>query len=361
MAKPTKAKEPTTGIHESAKALLLDFAKRYGSNVVRSMAATKELFKVTRLPTGIASLDRALDGGIPMGKIIEIYGNEGVGKTSLALQISKSVMNRPENLNKIVIFQDLEESVDYRMAIEKYGLDPDRINIIHPDKGFAAEKMLDALQMAANNEGVCLVVLDSIAALVPANEYEKNLTDGSMAAQRAQLLHRACRKLTDRGFDACPLVFLNQTQDRINTMGYGDKKTTPGGGAMKFYASLRIKLDRVKTITNSKDSEIGFDIQATVVKARYSTPRVRAHYSIMYDVGIDCHRAIANMAVAMNVIVRAGSWYTMMGERYQGLDSLLKRLREDDKAYQELTNLVELAIPKEDDDPDEEISTEEAV
>ena len=121
---------------------------------------------------------------------------------------------------------------------------------------------------------------------------------------------------------------------------------------MKFYASLRIQLARIASLKDSKEQEIGFDVQATCIKARYSTPRAKALYSVVYETGIDCHRALANMAVSMNIIERAGSWYTMLGERYQGLANVLKKLHDDEAQYQELTRLVQAAMPA-GDEPDE--------
>ncbi len=342
MAVKKKADTETSsgGIHPAALALLKDFDKEYSGAVV---TIDNPKFDVHRVPTGVHSLDKILDGGLPIGKLIEIFGPEMSGKTSLALQAAKTVMFLPENLDKLVLFADAETSLDHDMVCEKYGLDPKRVRIVRQSSEIHAEKILDIVLAASSNPGFCLVILDSIAALIPMAEEEKSFEQGSMAATRAALIHRACRKIFRDG-TLCPVIFLNQIQDKIGYMGHGDSTTTPGGKGPKFYASLRLKLTRVKTLKPNKDAApSGFVVQAKAVKARYSRAEQVADFVVDYALGIDTVMSAATLGIQYGIVLKSGAWLTLFEQRYQGMPALCDALRADPALLADLQNNLELA------------------
>lgn len=333
-------------LHPAALELLKAFSKQYGSEVAKCLADNEDFFRVTKIPTGIPSVDKAWSGGLPQGKIVEIYGPEGSGKTSLALHIISKILSDPANKHKIAIFYDIENAVDYEMAATKYGIDAKRFILVPSTSGAGAERYLDMLLESATNDGVCVVALDSVAALVVQKDLEKSLFEGTMAAKRAALLHQALRVLDARGPESCPVLLLNQLQDKINGMGYGETTTTPGGRGMKHYPSLRAKLTRIQSLKNSKGEETGFIVQLKSAKARYSKPNATALFTIDYLLGIDVVTATAEMALTVGLIKKSGTWYTLSinDQKYQGMAAVVKALRDDPKLYEDLNNNLEAAL-----------------
>ncbi|MCK7495073.1 MAG: hypothetical protein MZW92_31295 [Comamonadaceae bacterium] len=331
--------------------LLAQFTKSYGAGSVTLLSQNEEAYRVQKTPTGISTLDRALGGGLPMGKIVECFGPDAAGKTSLALQIAGVTLRLPGNEAKSVLWADCEAALSSEHITNTYKVDPTRFLIARQSKSLPAEVILDMMLDASRSPEICLVVLDSVASLVLGSDFDKCLQDNSMAAQRTALLHRACRYLENREITAPPVLFLNQVQDKLGvTSGYGPTIVTPGGRSLKHHSSLRMELQRIKTLKNSKDIEVGFQTQLKVVKSRYSTPGVKTVFNILYDEGIDVAGAVLDMAIEAGLIHRSGTWYTIglegYGDQYQGMEKLRQVVQKDPILFKELTARVEnLVIP----------------
>jgi recombination protein RecA len=280
---------------------------------------------VRKVATGIWTLDETLSGGIPMAKITEIHGAAGAGKTSLACKIGASMQaHYPE---RYVVYIDAESALDERLAMEIYGLDPERTLIVRPDIEVTAEKLMDILVDSAMNPGVCTVVLDSVAGLVTEGEMKRQGKD-VMVAPVATLLGRTIKKLSSRQDpEAAAVLLLNQMRYAIGNTGI----TTPGGSAVEFYPSLRLRLRRGDPVKQSEE-EIGFICRCQVMKARYSPNRLVTGWSVIYgEEGISTLRSIVTVAMDQGLIVQKGAWFSITGLdlKWQGMEKLLEALRSD--------------------------------
>lgn len=286
---------------------------------------------VRKVPTGIWTLDDTLAGGIPMGKVIEIHGGGGSGKTSLACLISAAFQR--EFPDKSVVYIDAESALDEFLAIEMYGLDPERTLLSRPDIDNTAEILMDQLVDAAMNPGVSLVILDSVAGLVTDAEMKKKAGDLTVAAT-ASLMARTVKKLCSRQDpNAAPVIFLNQIRHAIGNSGI----TTPGGSSMEFYPSLRLRLRRGDPVKDGEE-EIGFSCRCQVMKARYSRNRLVTGWSVIYGPeGISTLRSIVTVAMAQKLIVQNSSWFSIAGQdgkKWQGMEKMLDAIREDPELQQ---------------------------
>jgi len=320
--------------------------KQFGKGSIMRLGDAKSL-NVEIIPTGALPLDIALGvGGIPRGRIIEIYGNESSGKTTLSLHIIAEAQKR----DGIAAFIDAEHALDPKYA-ENLGVNIDNLLISQPNNG---EEALEIAEALVRSNAVDIVVIDSVAALVPRAELEGEMGDTHVGLQ-ARLMSQAMRKLSgaiSKSKTAC--VFINQIREKVGVM-FGNPETTPGGRALKFYSSVRIEIRRSQTIKDG-DQIIGSHARVKVVKNKVAAPFKKAEFDIMYGTGISRYGCALDMGVDMGVIDRAGSWYSYGDERLgQGRENAKDFLKEN----VDITNNVEdkikelVGLNEEDEDEDE--------
>ena len=326
MATTKKNYEAPTPASDKKKALdtaLRQIEKNFGKGAVMRMGDRPAL-NIEAIPTGSLALDAALGvGGVPKGRIIEIYGPESSGKTTLALHI----LAQAQKMGGEVAFVDAEHALDpvYAKAI---GVDIDSMLVSQPDTGDQALEITDAL---VRSGAVDAVVVDSVAALVPRQEIEGEMGDTFVGLQ-ARLMSQALRKLAGTiAKTNCVVIFINQLRMKIGVM-YGNPETTTGGNALKFYASVRLDVRRVEGIKEG-GNVVGNHVRVKVVKNKVAPPFRQAEFDIMFGEGISKWGELVDMAVDFDVIQKAGSWFSMNGERIgQGKDSVKKYLMENPEA-----------------------------
>jgi recombination protein RecA len=253
------------------------------------------------IPTGSLSLDIALGGfGIPRGRVLEIFGPESSGKTTLTLHIIAST----QKLGGVAAFIDAEHALDPSWA-KRLGVRLDDLLVSQPDTG---EQALEICELLVRSNAVDLIVIDSVAALIPRAEIEGEMGDSHVGLQ-ARLMSQALRKLTGAiSKSKCTVVFINQIREKIGVM-FGNPETTPGGRALKFYASVRIDVRRTSTIKEAEVS-VGARTRARVVKNKIAPPFRDAEFDIMFDRGISYEGDLVDLAVLANVVEKSGAWYT---------------------------------------------------
>ena len=280
------------------------------------------------IPTGSLSLDLALGiGGIPKGRIIEIYGPESSGKTTLAL----TAIAECQKNGGTAAFVDAEHALDVEYA-RKLGVDVDNLLISQPDTG---EQALEITDMLIKSSAVDILVVDSVAALVPRAELEGDMGDAQMGAQ-ARLMSQALRKLTGSIHKSrSTVVFINQVRMKIGVM-FGNPETTTGGNALKFYASVRMNVRRIAAIKNG-DDVVGNRTRVKVVKNKVSPPFKEVEFDILYGRGIYKEGDLLDLSASLNVIEKSGTWYSYNGERMgQGRDSACEYLKANPKVMVEV-------------------------
>ncbi|MCF7873992.1 MAG: recombinase RecA [Candidatus Omnitrophica bacterium] len=299
---------------------LSQIEKQFGKGAIMRMGEGRSL-DVSVIPTGIYSLDDALGaGGLPRGRAIEIYGPEGSGKTTLTL----SIIAQAQTEDGVAAFIDAEHSFDPKYA-KLIGVNLEDLLISQPDTG---EQALDIVEALVRSNAVDMIVIDSVAALVPKAEIEGQMGDSKIALQ-ARLMSQAMRKLTAvvSKSKTC-VVFINQIREKVGVM-FGSPEVTPGGRALKFYSSVRIDLRKRATLTTN-DGVVGIRVRAKVVKNKVAPPFREAMFEIMYDEGVSKTGALIDAAMEKGVLTQSGSWFSLGDKNIaQGKEKLRKTLKED--------------------------------
>ncbi|MBW4491287.1 MAG: recombinase RecA [Trichocoleus desertorum ATA4-8-CV12] len=299
--------------------VLSQIERNFGKgSIMRLGDATR--MRVETIPTGALTLDLALGGGLPKGRVIEIYGPESSGKTTLALHAIAEV----QKAGGIAAFVDAEHALDpsYSAAL---GVDIENLLVSQPDTGEAGLEIVDQLVRSA---AVDIVVIDSVAALVPRAEIEGDMGDIHVGLQ-ARLMSQALRKITGNiGRSGCTVVFLNQLRQKIGVT-YGNPETTTGGNALKFYASVRLDIRRIQTLKKGTE-EFGIRAKVKVAKNKVAPPFRIAEFDVIFGKGISTLGCLIDLAEEMGVISRKGAWYSYNGENIsQGRDNGIKYLEEN--------------------------------
>ena len=289
----------------------------------------KQVEKVDSIATGSLGLDMALGiGGVPKGRIIEIYGPESSGKTTLSLQIVAECQKN----GGIAAFIDAEHALDVYYA-KKLGVDTENLLVSQPDNG---EQALEILETLTRSGAVDLVVIDSVAALTPKAEIDGDMGDQHVGLQ-ARLMSHALRKITGALHKMnTTLIFINQIRMKIGMMGYGSPETTTGGYALKFYASVRIDIRRIASLKQN-EQHIGNRVKAKVVKNKVAPPFREAEFDIMYGEGISRWGEMVDLGVKLDLLQKSGSWFSMGEVRIgQGRDAAKQYLRDNPEVAQKL-------------------------
>jgi recombination protein RecA len=284
------------------------------------------------IPTGSLSLDIALGGsGIPRGRVLEVFGPESSGKTTLTLH----VIANAQRAGGVAAFIDAEHALDPSWA-KRLGVKLDDLLVSQPDTG---EQAMEICELLVRSNAVDLVVVDSVAALIPRAEIEGEMGDSHVGLQ-ARLMSQALRKLTGAiSKSRCTVIFINQLREKIGVM-FGNPETTPGGRALKFYSSVRIDVRRISTIKEG-DVSIGSRTRARVVKNKIAPPFRDAEFDIMYDRGISYEGDLVDLAVLANVVEKSGAWYTYKALRLgQGRENAKQYLFDNKEAAAEIRQLV---------------------
>ncbi|MBU3759006.1 MAG: recombinase RecA [Candidatus Omnitrophica bacterium] len=323
---------------EKQKALelaLLQIEKQFGKGSIMKMGEERRE-PVQSIPTGALSLDIASGvGGIPRGRVIEIYGPESSGKTTLTL----SIIARVQSQGGVAAFIDAEHALDPTYA-QKIGVKLDDLLISQPDSG---EQALQIAEMLVRSNAVDLIVIDSVAALVPKAEIEGDMGDSHMGLQ-ARLMSQALRKLTGiLSRSKTSLIFINQVRDKIGVM-FGNPETTTGGKALKFYASMRLDIRRIESLKKG-DEVVGNRVKVKVVKNKVAAPFKVAEFDILFDEGISRSSSILDLAIEQQVLEKSGSWILYNQEKLgQGRDAARLFLKENPKVLEEIEDKVRVKM-----------------
>lgn len=326
----------SSGKKQALDLALVQIEKQFGTgSIMRLGDAHKTNIETT--PTGSLSLDIALGGGIPKGRIIEIYGPESSGKTTICLHAVAEV----QKAGGTAAYIDAEHALDPVYA-KKLGVNIDSLLISQPDSG---EQALEILETLVRSNAVDIVVVDSVAALVPQAEIEGDMGDAQMGLQ-ARLMSQAMRKLTGViSRTKCTVIFVNQLRMKIGIM-FGNPETTTGGNALKFYASVRMDIRRISQIKTA-EAVIGNRVRVKVVKNKVAAPFREAEFDIMYNVGISTEGDVLDLAVNHDVVQKAGAWFEYSGEKIgQGREASKKYLRENPKVFASIAKETRAAAEK---------------
>jgi recombination protein RecA len=305
--------------------------KQFGKGAVMKLDGNPRA-SVDGIPTGSLSLDIALGGvGVPRGRVLEIFGPESSGKTTLTLHIIANA----QKLGGVAAFIDAEHALDPSWA-KRLGVKLDELMVSQPDTG---EQALEICEMLVRSNAVDVIVIDSVAALIPRAEIEGEMGDAHVGLQ-ARLMSQALRKLTGAiNKSKCTVIFINQIREKIGVM-FGNPETTPGGRALKFYASVRIDVRRISTIKEAETS-IGAHTRARVVKNKIAPPFRDAEFDIMFDRGISYEGDLVDLAVLGNIVEKSGAWYNYKSTRLgQGRENAKQFLQDNKDLAEEIRQAV---------------------
>src|SRR5215216_6725035 len=306
--------------------------KQFGKGSIMRLGQKGGIAPIEVIPTGAISIDYALGiGGMPRGRVVEIYGPESSGKTTLALQI----IAQAHKMGGLAAFVDAEHALDSAYA-RKLGVDLDSLLVSQPDNG---EQALEIVEVLVRSGGVDVVVVDSVAALVPRAEIEGEMGDSQMGLQ-ARLMSQALRKLTGvvSKSKTC-LIFINQLREKIGVM-FGNPETTTGGRALKFYASVRMDIRRIASIKDG-DMVVGGRTRVKVVKNKVAPPFREAEFDVMYGEGISKTGDLLDLAVDKRIVEKSGTWFAYAGERLgQGRENAKAFLRENPETFKKIEERV---------------------
>ncbi len=306
---------------KALSAALGQIEKQFGKGSVMRMGDTSVVREVEAISTGSLGLDIALGvGGLPRGRVVEIYGPESSGKTTLTLQ----VIAEAQKLGGTAAFVDAEHALDPVYA-EKLGVDVDELLVSQPDTG---EQALEITDMLVRSGAIDIVVVDSVAALTPKAEIEGDMGDTHVGLQ-ARLMSQALRKLTGNiNRSNTMVIFINQIRMKIGVM-FGNPETTTGGNALKFYASVRLDIRRIGAIKRG-DEVVGNETRVKVVKNKVAPPFKQVEFDLLYGEGISREGEIIDLGVKQGIVEKAGAWYSYNGDRIgQGKDNVRKFLKEN--------------------------------
>ncbi|MDH5151837.1 recombinase RecA [Kocuria palustris] len=333
---------------QALETVLAQIDKSYGKGSVMKLGE-RPAQKVEVIPTGSIALDVALGtGGFPRGRVVEIYGPESSGKTTVALHAVASV----QRAGGIAAFIDAEHALDPVYA-QKLGVDIDNLLVSQPDTG---EQALEIMDMLVGSGSIDIVVVDSVAALVPKAEIEGEMGDSHVGLQ-ARLMSQALRKITGRLSNSnTTAIFINQLREKIGVM-FGSPETTTGGKALKFYASVRVDVRRIETLKDGANP-VGNRTRAKIVKNKMAPPFKQAEFDILYGQGISTEGGLIDLGVEQGIVKKSGAWYTYEGDQLgQGKENSRRFLKDNPELAEEIEQrlLVKLGIVE---DPNEEVDQE---
>ncbi|CAN5356593.1 recombinase RecA [soil metagenome] len=320
---------------ERAKAIdaaLGQIEKQFGKGSIMRLGQTGAIAVIPSISTGSVSLDYALGiGGVPRGRVIEIFGPESSGKTTLSLQI----IAEAQKLGGMAAFVDAEHALDAQYA-RKLGVDLDNLLVSQPDNG---EQALEIVEVLVRSNSIDVLVVDSVAALVPRAEIEGEMGEAQMGLQ-ARLMSQALRKLTGvvSKSRTC-LIFINQLREKIGVM-FGNPETTTGGRALKFYSSVRLDIRRIGAIKDG-DQVVGGRTRVKVVKNKVAPPFREAEFDVMYGEGISKEGDLLDLAVDRKIVEKSGTWFAFSGERLgQGRENVKQFLRDNPVIFKSIEEKV---------------------
>ena len=345
------------GKEAALKTAMLQLEKKYGTGAIMRLGDRPKV-QVDVIPTGALNLDIALGiGGVPKGRITEVYGAEASGKTTLTLHIAAEA----QKMGGIVAFIDAEHALDPIYA-KRLGVDTDHLLLSQPDGG---EQALEIVETLVRSNAIDLIVVDSVAALVPRQEIEGNMGDAHVGLQ-ARLMSQALRKLTSIVSKSnTAVIFINQTRMKIGAPPFVNPETTTGGVALKFYSSLRMEVRAGASIKDTSGSVqvIGSTTRVKVVKNKFAPPFKTVEFPIIFGKGISKHDILLDLAVSKDIVVKSGSWFSYEGNKIgQGGEKAKSFLQENPAVYDEiLTKVKNLLTNTEFDTPAEEIEDDDDV
>jgi recombination protein RecA len=336
-SKDAKTIQDTSSGKSQALQLAVDqIEKQFGKGSIMRLGEAHKI-DVETIPTGSLSLDIALGGGIPKGRIIEIYGPESSGKTTVCLHAVAEV----QKSGGTAAYIDAEHALDPAYA-KRLGVNTENLLISQPDSG---EQALEILETLVRSNAVDIVVIDSVAALVPQAEIEGDMGDAHMGLQ-ARLMSQALRKLTGIiSRTKCTVIFVNQLRMKIGVM-FGNPETTTGGQALKFYSSVRMDIRRISQIKMG-DDVIGNHCRVKVVKNKVAPPFREAEFDIMYNQGISREGDVIDLAANNDVVVKSGAWYEYDGQKIaQGREAAKQYLKDNPKVFEKIAAQTKAAAEK---------------
>lgn len=315
---------------KAVKLAIEQIEKNYGKGSIMRLS-DRNVVQVEAIPTGCLSLDAAIGiGGVPRGRITEIFGPESSGKTTICLHIIAEAQKR----GGIAAFVDTEHALDVKYA-ERLGVDLNNLLLAQPEFG---EQALEIVETLVRSNAIDVIVIDSVAALTPRAEIEGEMGDAQMGSQ-ARLMSQAMRKLNAAiGKTKTTVIFTNQLRSKLGVV-YGNPETTTGGNALKFYASVRIDIRRKEVIKDGQEA-IGSRTKVKIVKNKVAPPFKEVEFDILYNEGISKIGDLMDVAIEHGIITKSGSWFTYKDERVQGRDGLKKILSEKPELMSELEEKV---------------------